>query len=155
MPSAPILTLCDALVGAIREAWQPGEPDNVERVYIAPVTADDLPTLLGRRVYVFPGRYTDEPATRGEDLSTYSVGVLIVERILEPGPPTNQWMDDRVDFVEGTIADALDYDGRSLLRIGTREIWTESIDTETFNLEMLNQANLFWSELEVVLKEIA
>jgi hypothetical protein len=115
---------------------------------------DDLNNLTGRHVYVFPANYSDQLETRGENRFFYTLGVLVVERYTSAGFPTNAWMDALVYFVENTVNNACDYD-RSPLTIGTREIYTEDIQTTVYDLEKLNQKNLFWSELEVTLWEVA
>lgn len=155
MASAKILTLCDSLVSAINTAWTgKGADDSVSRVYIAPVTVDELSSLTGRKVFVFPGPYESGLENRGEDQWSYTIGILIVERYTAAGDPTAAWIDDRVDFVEGTVSDTIDYTGRSLLSISGRRLWTESIEIETYSLETLNQKKIFWSELTAVFKEL-
>ena len=155
MATANILTLADAIVSAINTAWTgKGANDSVSRVYLAPVSVDDLDSLTGRKVYVFPGPYDNGLANRGEDEWTYTLGILIVERYTDAGDPTTAWIDDRVDFVEGTVGETIDYNGRTLLSISSRRIWTESIEVETYNLESLNQKKIFWSVLTAVFKEL-
>lgn len=156
MPDARIITVCDALVSAIDTAWTgKGTGDAVFRVYLAPVTVEELNSLVGRQVYVFPGAYSKELETRRENRYTLTIGILTIERYTEAGPPPTAWLDDRTAFVEQTVYAAVDYDGRTMLAIGSRRIWTDSIEVETFNLDMLNEKNLFWSELTVTMKEIA
>jgi hypothetical protein len=155
MASAKILTLIDTLVTEIDTAWTQGASDTITRKYLASVSTEELSSLTGRHVILFPGTYVNEPATRGEDQWTYTIHVLIVERFTAAGEPTVAQMDTLVDFVEATVANTIDYDGRTLLAIGARRIRTESIETETYDVEMLNEKNLFWSELTVVMKEVA
>lgn len=157
--SARVLTLCDALVSAIDSAWTQGANDSVSRRYIAPIDIQELSTLAGRHVYVFPGRYDSSPATRGHDAWVHEIGVLVVERYTalgnEPADTTlRDWLDTRVDFVESTVIGALDYDGRTVLAIGSsRNVLTEALEVETYDVEMLNQHKLFWSELTATFRD--
>lgn len=161
MPTCRILTLCDQLVTEIDDDWAQGASDTVTRRYIAPVNVQELNSLTGRHVYVFPGPYENSPETRGHDAWVHTVGLLVVERYAtvggEPADTTlRTWLDTRVDFVEGTVINAIDFDGRTSLRIGspaTREILTESITVETYDVDMLNQHKLFWSEIEAVFRD--
>lgn len=159
MASAKILTLCDQLVTLIDTAWTQGASDTITRRYIAPVDSQELSTLTGRHIYVFPGRYDNSPDTRGHDAWVHEVGILIVERYEtagnEPADTTlRTWMDTRVDFVEGTVIAAIDFDGRTKLAIGsTRSILTESIEVSTYDLDMLNQRKLFWCELTATFRD--
>ena len=150
-----ILTVCDALVTAIDAAWTTKTADSgsVSREYIAPLSTSELSSLTGRKVYVIPGDYVNNPATRKEDQWEYRIGVLVVERYASAGLPSNSWMDTRVDFVENIVANACDY-SHSLLSVSNREVWTESLETQTYNLDLLNESNLFWSETSLVLREI-
>lgn len=157
--TARILTLCDQLVTLIDAAWTQGASDTITRRYIAPVDTQELQTLTGRHVFVFPGPYENSPNTRGHDAWVHTIGLLIVERYEslggEPADTTlRTWLDTRVDFVEGTVINAIDFDGRTSLRIGsTREILTESITVETYDVDLLNQSKLFWSEIEATFRD--
>lgn len=154
MPDAKIIEVCDALVTQIGTAWSPTAPNAVERVYLAPIGVQELSSLTGRKVYVFPALKSDEPATRGEDLKSYTIAIVIVERYTDAGMPTRAWMDALVYFVENTIEGAIDFDGRTLLSINSRELWTQALETSIYDLEMLNEKNLFYSEIEVTMQEI-
>lgn len=153
-----ILTLCDALVTAIDTAWTQGASDTISRRYIAPIATNELHTLTGRHIYVFPGPYSDEPADRGRDLFRHEIGLIIVERYEslggDPADTTlRTWVDTRVDFVESTVIAAIDFDGRGaagVLEIGsTRNVMTESIEVLTYDEEILNEKKTFLSRLTV------
>lgn len=150
-----ILTVCDALVSAIDTAWTTKVADSgaTSREYIAPVSTAELSSLTGRKVYVIPGDHVKSAETRGENRWEYRVGVLVVERYISAGLPPKAWMDARVEFVETTIANACDY-WRSLLGISGREVWTELLETKTYDVDLLNESNLFWSEVQLDLREI-
>ncbi len=156
MPDARIIEVTDALVSAINTAWTgQGADDAVSREYLAPVSVEDLDSLTGRKVYLFPGPYDSGLANRAEDEWAYTIGILVVERYESAGDPPKAWLDARVYFTEAIVGAAVDYSGRTLLAIGTRRLWTESVEVETYSLDTLNQKKLFWSELTVVLKENA
>lgn len=161
MATARVLTLCDALVSAVTAAWTTIVADSgtVTRRYIAPVDVQELNSLTGRHVYVFPGPYDNSPDTRGHDCWVHVIGILVVERYTtlggEPADATlRTWLDDRVDFVESTVINTIDYDGRTRLSIGsTRKILTLSIEVETYDVDMLNQQKLFWSEITATFQD--
>lgn len=153
--AANIITVCDALVTAIGTAWTTRVADNgtVARKYLAPVSVQELSSLTGRKVYVFPGPYSNSLENRAEDAWGYDVGIVVVERYTDAGEPLDAWMDARVLFVEEIVAAACDYP-RSPLAIGSRKLRTEDITTTTYDIPLLNTSNLFWSELQVSLREI-
>lgn len=155
MPDARIITTAEAFKDAISTAWSPSSPNTISRVYVAPVSIDDLSNLTGRHIYVWPIRYSDQPENRGETRYFMTLGVLIVERYTTAGFPPNAWMDALVYFVENTVKPAVDYDGTAPLAIGSRKVYTEKVDVDVYDAEKLNQKNLFWSELEVELWEVA
>jgi hypothetical protein len=154
--TAPILSLCDALVSAVTTGWVPTAPDAVTRVYQIPVKVE---SLSGRQVWIFPVSYGDEPATRGEDLNSYRVAVVVAERYTAAGDPTSNWIDTRVNFVKDEIVDGLEFvrgSDNGLLSISTREIWTaERSEVPVYDVELLTQKKLFWCEIEFVFQEIA
>ena len=130
--AARILDVCDALVAAIQAAWSPASPDGVERGYVSKIKVGEL---TGRRVYVFPLRYSDSPASRSENLTDYSVGVVVVERYRDAGVPDKDWTDERVTFVEEVVYSALDFGGDEdvLVVAGHKGLWTESADVTVYD----------------------
>lgn len=152
--SSRIAEVCDAIVAGIAASWSPPAGSGVERVYLAPVNAE---SISGRRVYVFPARYTDEPADRGEQLTGYTIAVLVAERFTDPGQPTVAWVDERVEFVESEIYDLVGNYGSNVpfLEVtGHGKIWAETADATVYDPEMLATKKLFWAELEFTLREI-
>jgi hypothetical protein len=154
--AARIIGVADQLVTEIDTAWTQGASDTITREYLPSVSIQELSSLTGRHVYVFPLTYDDQPATRAENEYAYTIVIVIVERYTDAaGAATKAWLDTRVNFVHDTVRDAIDFDGRTLLTIGTRRLWTESIETLVYDVDKLNENNVFWSELTVVMKEVA
>ncbi len=166
MAKAKIVDLCDQLVSTIATEWgSKGKDDLVERTYLARIGETELDSFLGRRVYVFPGTYDNNPLTRGQDQWQYTVDVLIIERCervadMDEGDPLNRWLDERLLFVEQTVAEAIDFDGRAdnFLKFTdsssiARRVRTLSIETETYDEDLLSQHSIFRSSLKVVLAE--
>jgi hypothetical protein len=151
---ARIIAACDAVVAALQTAWAPVAPDGIARLYVAPVTVQELPSLVGRQVWVFPASYDDDEETRGEDEWAHELGVLIVERCPDAGGPSVAWMDERVAFVEQTVRGTLKaFQGRGSLLADT--YWLEKAPVvEVYQVQALNEAGIFWSEIEVTLREI-
>lgn len=152
---AGILDLCDKIVELISAAWGPPGSDSVERVYTAPVTVKDL---VGRKVYVFPGaKMSQGAASRGEDRFNWLVGIVIVEKCPTAGIPPVDWMDANVSWVEDTIEDTVDFDGREgeYLEFDGRTLWTLSIETEIYDVDRMDEQKLFYSKMEIVFDEIA
>lgn len=155
-PDVPILTFCDALVARIKAAWGPAAPDGVQRAYDLAVRADKIGPADGRQVYVFPDTYGNEPASRKEDLNSYHVAFLVVEKYPDQGPPLLEWADARVKFVLDTIVDGLDFSHDGPLVIGPRRVWTVGFDDlEVYDPGMLVRHKLFWCEPAALFREIA
>jgi hypothetical protein len=154
--TAPIISLCDALVTALTTGWAPMIPNAVTRVYQIPVKVE---SLSGRQVWIFPVSYGDEPATRGEDLNSYRVAVVVAERFTDAGDPRTDWVDELVKFVKDEIVDGLEFvrgSDNGMLSISGREIWTaERSEVPVYDVELLTQKKLFWCEIEFVFQEIA
>lgn len=159
--AAGIIDLCDQVASLIDTAWAPGGNDSVERVYQAPITKSELDYLVGRKVYVFPRRKLSlGAADRGSDRFNWEIGILAVERCTETGNdglPTADWMDDRTEWMEATIEDAIDFDGRdgNDLEFDGRTLQTLSIETEIYDVDHLDESKLFWSELIVTFDEVS
>lgn len=160
MDDARLTEVCDGLAAAIKVVWSPSGDDEVRRAYLTPVKAD---RIKGRKVLVFPVSYADEPATRGEQLTTYRVSMIVVERLAEAVDPASNeardWLDERVAFVEqtvyGTVADyGADSETDFLRLTGHGPISTQAADVPVaYDPEMLVK-KLFWCELEFEFREI-
>lgn len=166
MTDARIISLCDQLVTTLSAAWTSQAADDaVTRAYVAPVTLDRSVTFAGRRVYVFPVGYQDEPATRDEDSRAYAVTVWVVERYPDALPidsaQATAWFDERVLFVEETVYDSLDF-GRvdaaagkpGILEFDNRRVWTESARVGVYDWERMAGLQLFMAELEFTFREL-
>lgn len=160
MATSRDLTLIDALVDAIDTAWNPSSPDSVERQYLANISEKDLKDFIGRKVILFPLEYETEDANRSENQYGYGVGVEVLERFEDAGKATDlavkEWLDERLDFVETQLIDALDYGGGGLLAIGSRRLWTESIETPArYDIELLAEKKIFRCSLKFKFRELA
>lgn len=148
-----ILTVCDAAVARINSVWGPASPDTVARAYRWKPSQRELNSLVGRHVRVFPASYGDELENRGEDRHRFGVSIIALERCADAGVPPDAWMDERLEWVQDKIADALDYDGRggasAFLTAGSMKLLTETIEVATYDVEYQESLHLFWSEIEM------
>jgi len=162
MADAKIITLCDQLVTTLEAAWPTrGADDLVRRVYLAPVNLDRAEPWAGRRVYLFPAAYRDDPATRAEDSREYTVGVWVAERypdeMAADSDDCRDWLDERVGFVETQVYDALDFGRRDKtpkLQFDGRRVWTDAARVTAYDWERLNALELFLSQLEFTFREL-
>lgn len=161
MNFAQIIALCDQVAANITAEWGPTGNDSVERVYQAPIAPSELKNLSGRKVYIFPSRKLNlGAADRGSDNLQWQIGVLAVERYEEAGMPPKEWMDERTYWMEATVESAVDFDGReedgvsNYLEFDGRTLRTQSIETEIYDVDYLDEANLFWSTMEVIYDEV-
>jgi hypothetical protein len=164
-PDVPILTLCDALAGAVNDGWTTYAINVVgkaERAYQVPVKPSEMDRYFGRRVYVFPDTYANQPASKLEDLNAYRVAFLTIEKFHGTGPPDLCWVDDRVKFVYDAIFQGLDFSHNTAggmpgpLAIGTRRVWTEGFDdVPVYDQDMLVRQKIFWCEMSGLFREIA
>ena len=154
-PTSNVLTAADQLVAAINAQWGPAAPSEAKRLYQTPEPTR-LKSLTGRKVWLFPAEYGDEPATRAEALHTYRFGLVVFERYPTAGPVPDEWMDERVDWVAGDLSDWLNFGGdRPFLQIGDREVFTaEREPVQVYDPGELIKRNTFWSELEYVFQEV-
>lgn len=156
-PTSRVLQFCDALVTTIREAWGPTAPDEVARKYVARTPL----SFKGRRVFVYPTRYSDEPATRGEVFATYPVTLWVAEAYPEAADMASdavrEWADERVDWVEAVLYAAIDFGSGDLppLIVGGRKgVVLESCEVGVCDADLLDTKQLFWSELDCVFREL-
>jgi len=154
------LTLIDQLVTEISGSWEPESPDTVTREYLALVTDKDLQSLLGRRVYLFPMAYETQDENHSENVYGYRVGVSVIERYEEADKAGSEavkaWLDERLDFVETELIDALDYGQNGLLSFGSnRKVWTESIEIpQRYDVVLLAEKKLFRCDVMFMFREI-
>lgn len=149
---ANILAVCDYLVDVVEAAWTTiTADDSVERLYVAPLK---LHEQSGRHVYIFPLSYSNQPATRGHDDWTYQVGIIVLERYEDAGEPPVSWMDDRVDFVQSKVFDALDFTRSPGNVSGGLRVLTQEANCEVYNVDLMTQERQFRSELRFTFTEI-
>jgi hypothetical protein len=157
--AAGIIALCDQVAALIKAEWEPGLPNEVQRLYEAPVTISELSSLVGRKVYVFPtNKLTVGAASRGEDSLTWTVGVLCIERYVDAAIVPAAWMDALVEWVENVVEFAVDFDGReeaNYLIFDSRTLWTRSIETDIYDVDALGENKLFWSAIVLTFEEVA
>lgn len=148
--AAEITTVCEAIKDWIVLGLDAPTDATVSRVYIAPV---DVDTLTGRKIFVFPLKYSNGPATRGEDEWVYGVQVTCVEKYNTAGNPTNEWIDTRVDFVQAKISDRCDF-VRTLFTFATsRELFTQTNEVNVYDEALLSQEKLFRSDVVFEFRE--
>lgn len=150
MPSANVLTLCDALVSRIEAALDAPADATVSREY---VTAQTVPSAAGLRVWVFPVQDEREPRTRAEDEWTYRVAVVVTDYYPDAAPVPAGWMDDRKAFAEGKVTASLtlthgtfDFDGR--------RVWSVPTEQPVFDAEALAAKKWFWWEAVFEFREL-
>lgn len=150
--------VADAIAAEIETAWEPVAPDSVARCYR---DTTNLATVTGRQVRVFPLAISDENASRGENLTTYGITVVVVERYTAAdgaGEPSVEWVDERIGWVEDVVYDTLaNYgvgDTPYLAVTGHGRIFTETSDWAVCQVDYLG-TKLFWSELEFTFREVA
>lgn len=153
-----VLQLCDALASAIRTAWRPLAPSEVVRQYVSRVRLEKFP---GRRVAVFPTRYSDEPADRVEVFATYPITIWVAEVCPDALDPASdaarEWADVRVDFVESVVYTAVDFGSQGLAPLvvgGRKGVVLESADVAVYDAELFETKKTFWSELDCVFREL-
>lgn len=160
MATSRDLTLIDALVALIDDAWEHSAPDAVSREYIAPTAEADLHKLLGRKVYLFPMAFETTDENRTENRYGYRVGAVVIERFEDADKASSAavkaWLDERLDFVEQRLIDGLDFgQGHTLLAIGGRRIWTDTIEIpQRYDIDLLHEKKVFRCDLGFMFREI-
>ncbi|MBN9521083.1 hypothetical protein J0H58_21620 [bacterium] len=159
MPQARIIEVCDAVVAAVLAEWAAlrgspvAAPDECVREYVVPVGPEEIGLLTGRKVWVAPGGYGGENASRGEDQDQHTVAVIVAERYPDGSKPPREWTDERVVFVE-RLTDLLgNYKptrdpGPLLVGNPPRRHWTERSQVGVYDWAYLDEHHCFWSELE-------
>jgi hypothetical protein len=158
-PAVPSLTLGDELVSRINTAWGPTSPSAVSRVFDVPITPQTAKTLQGRKVFVIPVGYKNDPASRSKYKWVHHFLILTIEKYDETvsGLPTLAWADDLVNFVLD-LTGWIDFpQNGAVLTFGTpqRTVWTENFEeVEIYDPGMLSGHSLFWSTIEVYYGEV-
>jgi hypothetical protein len=149
--AADIIDVCDAIVSRITTGLAEGDTSTVERVYIAPIKVE---SISDRVVYVFPANKSQSPASRSEYEQVYRVAVIVAERFSDAGEPTKTWTDTRVSFVQDKVEKRCDFTKELLVFDTTRELWTQTIETDIYDADQLTINKLFWSEITFEFHEI-
>src|SRR4051794_41184916 len=103
MTGSDLIDLCDEVVTVIQDLVGSGEDIQVARAYRQEL---NLGKFNGRQVRVFPKSYTSPTVvTRSEVSWLASLIVVIAERYPLDGFPPNDWMDERIVWVEQNIFD--------------------------------------------------
>jgi hypothetical protein len=150
--AARVELLRDALADLIRGQWNPSAPDQVLATYRFDVYAS---TLTGRKVIVFPEAYAGFPATRGEDSVDYGFQVWVVERYTGPGQPPDEWVSERVAFVESLLGWVGDPRAVPLLADYPDAYPQEADVTTVYDVVDLMENKLFISVATLLLREDA
>lgn len=154
MPTTPTLVLCDQLVTALTDAWEPTGDDGAERVYFKRWGdgQDALTELKGRRVLIYPTAYEKAGATRGEDLYEHRITVQVGERHRDPGDPPTAWIDERVDWVYDRVFRGFDF--------GTPPPWNRRLQTTSAAVvicdvdRLTTGGKVFFSQIDFVFAEL-
>jgi len=145
-----VLEVADAVVDKINTAWAPVGNDSVSREYLTPIEVENI---IGRKVYVFAADYSDEWETRSENLSSYTIALIVAERCQDAGQPSKTWLDERVKFVNEKVWDVLS-DVRTG-RLLDNTVWPQTAEVLVYDVPLLNEKKLFWSEIEISYREVA
>lgn len=159
MATSRDLLLLDQLVTTVEASWDHVSPHSVSREYLGNISEKELNTFEGRRVYLFPVEYQKESDNRFEDRFGYGVAVTVIERYEDADKATSaavkEWLDERLDFVETSVIDALDFGKGTVLRFGTREVWTESIECPLrYDVDLLAEKKLFRCDVRFMFREL-
>lgn len=162
MATLPTRTLCADLVTYLTALAAPGADDSYARCYfVRTADANDaaLQLLTGRRVRIapsLPNAYTYEALTRGGDLYTHRISVLIEKRYTDAaGDPPTSWFDTQVDWVYTNIVLGFDFDKRDgALPTFNRQLTTVVADVQLFDLDTVLKSGLFSSVVEITFNEL-
>lgn len=160
--TTPTVALCDDLVAYLTALATPGVSDSYERAYfVRTADSDDaeLKLVVGRRVRICPSlpeAYTYEGYTRGEDIYTHKVSVLVETRYTDAaGDPTTDWIDEQTDWVYTNIVLGFDFDKRDGNGPAfNRNLVTQGAQTQLFDLDTLLKSGLFSSQVDITFQEL-
>jgi hypothetical protein len=152
--------VCAAAAARVQADWGPVPPDLV----VGPVYSIDICTdpgdparlLVGRHVYLFPSAYRQVAADRGADTNEYEIAALVVELYRGEGDPPEDWVRERVEFVEQIVYGSLQDPRRERLLQTTP--WNGLYPADAgvdpvFDPEELTQRRLFASLARVTYRE--
>jgi hypothetical protein len=144
---ARVLAACDGVAEAINAVWMPVPPDVCRRSYGEEIDADRLD---GRRVLVMPtsARWAEQ-ITRAAGLHENGVSVLVVERYAQAGKPIEEWMDERVAWVQ----DLLDLFDNARYPRALADFYPQGTNVEpVYDQEEYLSRKLFVSVLQLTLR---
>jgi len=150
--AAEIINICEEIREWIESGLDAPGDATVSREYIGPVNVD---SITGRKVFVMPLSYLNNPADRAEDEWVYGVQVTVVEKFNSPGDPTKEWIDARVLFVQQKVSDRCDF-VRQMLTFGDsneRRLLTYANDVDVYDEAQLVQNKLFKSDVTFEFRE--
>jgi hypothetical protein len=150
--AAEIINICEEIREWIEAGLNAPGDATVSREYIGPVSVD---SITGRKVFVMPLSYLNNPADRGEDEWVYGVQVTVIEKYTDRGDPTKAWIDERVLFVQQKVSDRCDF-VRTMLVFGTnneRRLLTYANEVAVYDEALLVQNKLFKSDVTFEFRE--
>ncbi|MGL5097507.1 MAG: hypothetical protein ACRDD1_18110 [Planctomycetia bacterium] len=142
----------DAVCDLVRAAILASLPESDDTVVIAD---DPTPTLLNpedidairiRTAYVLPAGYLQvQQLSRTKELAAYRVIVLVANRFLDPGEPTDQFARQEKTWVQDRVYDPLSVPTANPVTgyyCETAEV------TEVTAFDLLRTRKLFWSQVD-------
>lgn len=152
-PASGLLDVRDRVAAALARLADPAAAVTVETAFapdwLDPDLWKDNPGLAarftGRRVFVFAaGKAQAATASRKLDLNEYRVEVVVIERYAAAGPPPDDWVAERVAWVETEIYDRLG-DARAV-PLPVRDCFPQSQEwDQVYSYELLRELKLFRS----------
>lgn len=155
MGATGITAVRDAAIAKVLAAWTTRTADDTVS---GPARADKkLWKARGRGVYVFRSERADQPATRDEDQHDYTLVVWVIEKYPDAGDPPDEWVDERVNWVEWLLDLLGDPRGERLLATAgdpASGLWPESAAlTTVYDVEDLTEHKAFSSVITVTYRE--
>jgi hypothetical protein len=150
--AARLVRFGDAVVAAIEDGWdaETAALTTVARRWVSRETDNDLRTLSGRKVWVFPNGYGDESLTRAQDHGEYRTTIDVVRRWEAAGEFTDAWVDGEVKFVQDEIWDKLSDPRAAAILAGYYPNSGEV--TAVVDEGMLIQNKVFWCRVDLAFK---
>lgn len=160
--------LGDAIVTYLQSLWTTrSDPDAVQRVWVANIglNPDDPQTLVeGRQIFVIPvSQSTPERMSRAELDNLYTFVILTAERYTDKtggysGDPPNDWIDERVAFVEQTVYYPLGDPSLVLSGSVVKSAWPARTERPVIDVlldrERLLQDRCFLNQITVVFEDL-
>lgn len=122
---------------------------------------DDAGTLDEMTVEVFPWVYTDispeYPSNRSEETLDVQINIILKDRYRSVGNPTRAWVKEHIRIVRDYIYEIVRQRGRdnSLGTLHLNDYWvTKAIVNPVYDLDLLRNHNLFWSEVAVTFRKL-